>query len=67
MLQLLARREEELRGAQAELLAAQQRNVQLENDNVQLQARVSGERGRGTRLGGTRHTPPAAAPGLAAR
>lgn len=41
MLQLLARREEELRGAQAELLAAQQRNVQLENDNVQLQARVS--------------------------
>lgn len=42
-MQLLARQQEELR-------AAQQRAVQLENDNVQLQARVSGE--EGWRVGG---------------
>jgi hypothetical protein len=43
VLALLARKEEELRAAAAEARALAQRNAQLENDNVQLQARVSGE------------------------
>ena len=41
-LQLLARQGEELRAAQRELREAQQRCAALDNDNVQLQARVSG-------------------------
>ncbi len=41
-LQLLARQTEELRAAQRELREAQQRSAVLEDDNVQLQARVSG-------------------------
>lgn len=46
-IQLLARQQEELRGVQQELRGERQRNAQLENDNVQLQARVSGGWGTG--------------------
>lgn len=41
-LQLLARQQEELRAARGELRAERARSTQLENDNMQLVARVSG-------------------------
>ena len=51
-LQLLARQSEELRAAQRGVQEAEQRAAQLENENVQLQARVSGAcSGRGVHPG----------------